>query len=180
MDKPEWIILMLAANNNEPIKGITRFEKLLFYTLSKYFKADLPAFGYEAYNFGPHSDEIRDIIYALADADLINVNQENAKSFLEISDVEIEEELQPIDYEKMEEYVLTDDGVEISKKIRENYLKEKIKNSKEKKKHQVNEHLIDNIKQSLNNISLKDLIKLVYTEFPEMTEKSIIKDEILG
>ena len=165
MDKPEWIMLMLAANNNEPIKGITRFEKLLYFTLGKYFMEDLPIFGYEAYDFGPHSDAIRDVIYALHDVKLIALNVENARTFLEVDNIEYDDnELLPINYDKMEVYSLTAKGVEVANKIRDN--------------NDVKE--IDEIKKKLNSISLRELIRIVYMEFPEMTTKSIIRDEILN
>jgi len=109
MNKIECIIALLFANNSEKIKGITRFEKLLFYYLKQQEQLNKQInFKFEAYDYGPHSDEIRDLLYALQDKKLITIKTLETDNFLEIDDVEIdEEELKPIDYDKQEIYTIT-------------------------------------------------------------------------
>ena len=40
--------------------------------------------------------------------------------------------------------------------------------------------VIDGFKKRCTSASLKDLLKYVYTRYPEMTKKSSIRDEVLG
>lgn len=168
LKKIEWIIALLYANNNEPIKGITRLEKLLFFYLNKYMKNNyINNFNFEPYRFGPHSDEIRDILYALRDKGLIEIKLRSTDNLLELDiGVENDEELKPINYDKQEIFKLTPFGMKIAKKI-------------------INKNLslpefnqLSKFKEKFNKIKLNKLIRIIYTEFPEMTIKSEILDDI--
>lgn len=165
MNKYEWIILMLHANNQETIYGITRFEKLLFYYLNLFMKNDLNEFNFKPYNFGPHSDKIRDILYTLRDRGLIAIRSQRSYDFLEFDDPEEnEEEILPINYAKQEIYKLKNKGEIIAEKIIA--------------KHKPNVDNLSSFKNKLNNIPLRSLIQKIYREYPNMTTKSIIKERI--
>ena len=85
MNKIEWIIALLYAKNNGKIYGITRMEKLLFFYLKlKENIGDLNNFKYEAYDYGPHSDDIRDILYTLRDKGVINIETKNTYDFFDV------------------------------------------------------------------------------------------------
>ncbi len=167
MNKIEWIIALLYAKNNEKIYGITRMEKLLFFYLKlKENIGDLNNFKYEAYDYGPHSDDIRDLLYTLREKGVINIETKNTYDFLEIDDIKYEDDIKPINYDKEEIYSLTkvgeDIGAEIRKKMKEDF-----------------DYLSD-FKRKFNNIKLKRLIQIIYTKYPEMTIKSKIIKNIFG
>ena len=161
MNKIEWLILLLQANDYEPIKGITKFEKLLFYYLKKQNMADIALFQFQPYNFGPHSDDIRDLLYALRDNGIIEITPRETDNFLEIDDVEEDqEELLPINYNKQESYNLTQKGKEVAKKVMKKFDKIELLNSYKKK---------------FNRMSLTKLIQIVCLEYPDMAINSKIK-----
>lgn len=167
MNKIEWIIALLLAKNEQKINGITRFEKLLFYILKE--RGELKeknVFQFEPYDYGPHTDELRDILYALRDKNIIKIETQNTDNFLEIDDMEIDEdELKPINYDKQEVYSLTELGRRIGNKI-----SLKFENFK----------ALNDFKSKFNGIPLNRLIQIIYTKYPEMTKKSKIVSEIFG
>ncbi len=158
-NKIEWIIALLYADNCESVHGITKIEKLLFYFLNKFkYLEDAKSFGFEAYRFGPHSDFIRDILYALRDKEIINIYLHNTDNLL---DLDVGDEIKPIYYDKQEIYSLTPKGRAIAKKVIQ-----KIPDFKQ----------LDQFKNKFNNFKLDKLIRIVYSEFPNMTTKSEIID----
>jgi len=154
-NKFEWIIALLYGDNCSPIYGITKLEKLLFYYLNKFeYTQDAKEFGFEAYRFGPHSDFIRDILYFLKDKDIITIQSQETDNVL---DLDVGDEIKPINYDKKEIYSLTNKGKEIAEEV-----KKKIPNFER----------LEQFKNKFNNISLDKLIRLVYSEFPKMTTKN--------
>lgn len=157
--KFEWIIALLYADKCDPIHGITKLEKFLFYFLNKFnYIEDAKAFGFEAYRFGPHSDLIRDILYFLRDKGLIIIQTQDTDNLLEL---DVGDEIKPIFYDKQEIYSLTLKGKEIAKGV--------IKKVPDFDK-------LEQFKHQFNNLKLDRLIRLVYSEFPKMTTKSEIID----
>ncbi len=167
MTKIELIFSLLYANNNEPIKGITRFEKLLFYFLKRTKNESvLNSFEFEAYNYGPHTDDLRDLLYALRDKGLIEIKTQDTENLLEIDDIEPDqEELLPIEYDKCEIYQLTPKAIEIAKKVLNKV---------------PDPDFLEKFKAKFNKMNLKQLIQLVYVEYPDMTINSKIKDTIFN
>ncbi len=158
--KIEWIIAFLFGDNCEPIYGITKLEKLLFYFLNKFnYTEDTKSFGFEAYRFGPHSDFIRDILYFLRDKGLITIETQTTDNIL---DLDAGDEIKPIYYNKQEIYSLTQRGKEVAKRV--------IKKIPDFEK-------LDQFKNKFNRFKLDKLIRLVYSEFPSMTIKSEIIDK---
>ncbi|KKK64700.1 hypothetical protein LCGC14_2981550, partial [marine sediment metagenome] len=101
--KIEWLIALLYSDNSEKIYGITRFEKLLFlYLMQNKYLEEIKSFGFEAYDYGPHSDDIRDLLYSLRDIKLIEIGTRDTKDFLNIDDVETDKSIKPIYYDKEE------------------------------------------------------------------------------
>jgi len=157
LNKIEWIIALLYADNCKPIYGITKFEKLLFYYLNKFSHTnDAKMFGFEPYRFGPHSDYIRDILYALRDKKIISIQSQATDNLLAL---DAGDEIKPIYFDKQEIYQLTQIGKEIAEKVIQ-----KMKNFS----------ILNNFKEKFNPFKLDKLIRLVYTEFPMMTTKSEI------
>jgi len=149
-----FLLFLLKVNNNEPIVGITRLEKLMFLIISEVLK-DTQLNGnyyvFEPYKYGPFSSGIFD-------------------------DVQLMEDMGYITREKLNEgqtkFVITGKGIEkiddIMHKFPENIRKylEKIQNE------------IAIIKSEKNSISLRKLLSYVYQKYPEFTINSEIKDKI--
>ena len=159
VSKFEWIIALLFGDHCDPIHGITKLEKLLFYFLNKFNHIeDARSFGFEAYRFGPHSDFIRDILYFLRDKGIIIIKTQETDNLL---DLDVGDEIKPIYYDKQEIYSLTPKGREIAKEV--------IKKISDFEK-------LEQFKNKFNSLKLDKLIRLVYSEFPKMTIESEIKD----
>ena len=160
VSKFEWIIALLYGDNSDPVYGITKLEKQLFYFLNKFNHIeDAESFGFEAYRFGPHSDLIRDILYFLRDKGIIDIKTQETDNLL---DLDVGDEIKPIYYDKQEIYSLTTKG----QKIAEGVIK-KISDFKD----------LEQFKNKFNNLKLDKLIRLVYSEFPIMTKNSEILDK---
>ena len=169
---PDLILLLLAAPTNwqqatNRINGITRLEKLLF-LIDKECPNLHPlanAFEFIPYHYGPYSKEIYEAVELLEEAGLL---EEHRK----INDPELDwaEELlysdmtTEISYER--QFILTDDGKSVA-----DYLSHS---------HPHLQPQLSKIKDRYAGLTLHDLIFHVYTDYPASTEKSVIRDKIVG
>ncbi|MHA1363288.1 MAG: hypothetical protein ACTSP1_12280 [Candidatus Freyarchaeota archaeon] len=156
----------------EKIRGITKLEKLIYLLwkeggFDKYFKED---FEFEAYKYGPYSVEIYDSIEALKEAGLLKTETRKYKSYVEIADATAcVEQIGEADFEEdktVEVYSLTEDGKKIGKMLFDSLSEEEKKN-------------LIKIKTIYNSMPLTNLLRQIYTKYPEAAEKSVIKDKIL-
>lgn len=169
---------------NEPINGRTKITKILFLfekELAKKFKLDKltgneDIFNFTAWNFGPMSatifknlDFLKNIGFVESTlATSYNVTTEEINEFNHYyNDVDDNEE--PITEYKSEQFCLTPKGI----KFIEDKGKYRLLTDDQKK-------YLKEYKTKLNKASLRDILKYVYMTYPAYTEKSIIKDDILG
>ncbi len=157
-----------TKKSNEEIRGITRLEKLLFLLDREGgFKG---LYDFEAYDYGPWSGEVHDDIETLKEAGIVTSKKEAPKTFAEISDaIEcVEQEAGEGAPEKVEVeiYSLTDAGAKAGGKLLDSLPKQ----SREK---------LEEIKKKYNSMPLIDLIRYIYTRYPEYAEASKIRDQIL-
>jgi hypothetical protein len=167
-----------SGKPGEQIRGITRFEKLLFLLeketeFKKYLDRD---FQFEAYDYGPFSVEVFDHLEALEVAHLIETrtveSKHRAEAFdaLEIeSDTITDEDLQQMaadETKKLKIYKLTEKGMQVGKALFESMADEERRNLRE-------------MKTRFNSISLHRLLRYVYRHYPKETEESIIKEKVL-
>ncbi len=139
---------------------------LFLYLNQKEFKKELSNFKFEAYDYGPHSDDIRDLLYTLRDNKIINIKIKETNDFLNSDDIDYDDiSIRPIYYNKEEIYSLTNIGKQIGEKIKNKYL---------------DFESLDKFKKKFNNLKLRRLIHLIYTKYPNMTTKSKIINEIFG
>ena len=164
------ILLLLYANNQEEIVGITRLEKLIFLLVQKNgFKKFQKEFNFVEYDYGPWSSQILDNIEALNSYGLINCEDR----FLPILEKDYYQDEIELNFDLIKEfhenktivYTLNPDGIKVAQKIF---------SSLEKKDSEV----LNAIKSKFNKLSLNELIRYVYHHFPNFTKKSIIKDQI--
>lgn len=173
------IVLMYAEGDEkkvgEPIEGITRLDKLM-YLLSKspeFAKTIDKGYHFEADNFGPFAPELFDDIEALKEEEVITVtSRRETKNKIETIDEEyVEKEIDKEDNASwksypLEKYELTESGMKIGSLL--------YKCLSEKQKTE-----LKNIKSVFGKMSLNTLLHFVYSKYPEMTEKSKIRDKIM-
>lgn len=175
----DLIVLLLYAQGptgkvNEEVKGITRMEKLMYLLLKEGgFEESLSGeVSFEPYDFGPYSAEIYNVIEGLEVMRIIRVREEKISSYKDILDgLYAEAEGQDvIVFEKvMKVYSLTEDrGLRIAEEL----LKRRV-TEEELRRTQV-------IKAKYNALDLEDLLRYVYTKYPESAKKSKITEKILG
>lgn len=169
---------------NEPINGRTKITKMLFLfekELSKKFKLNKltgneDIFKFSAWNFGPMSAVIFKNIDFLKNIGFIessiatsySVTAEEVNEFNYYCQDLVENEDTIKEY-KSERFSLTAKGL--------NFIEDKGKYrilTDEQKKY------LREFKTKLNRASLRDILKYVYLTYPDYTEKSLIKKDILG
>lgn len=159
----------------EPIEGITRLDKLM-YLLSKspeFASIINKGYRFEADNFGPFAPELFDDIEALKQEDIVTVVSER-KTVDKIETIDEESVEKVIDKENViswksypvEKYELTDSGKRVGSLL---YNSLTTKQKEELKW----------IKSVFGEMNLNRLLHYVYSKYPELTGKSIIKERIL-
>lgn len=180
--KSDLLLLLLYSKgrsnkHNEPIRGITRFMKLL-YLLDVEGKFD-KNFYFEPYKMGPFSSEVYPELeflksYPTPERPLIETKKDRGGSNLFtqeqikiIEDISLEGEDEPLSYSEINtEFSLSDLGEKVACK-----LWDQLKNDQKT--------TIESIKTKYGGIPLRSLLKYVYKNYPEMTTNSEIKDQVL-
>jgi len=188
LDSKKLLLLLLYLPTaedkeiNEPIKGSTRIQKMMFIyekeIHNKYDYAKLIDFNPEffAFNYGPFSSKVLDDIRFLSNAGFIKELNLNENS--DIEDFEF------VSYENYEytnndvdtsfsdknyiEYSLTEKGIRFVDQKIINIFKEKPDL----------ERVLIEFKNKIINMPLTSIIKYVYNRYPEMTINSKIKDKV--
>ncbi len=171
-----------TENYNEPISGRTKITKILFLfekELAKKFKLDKitgeeDIFNFKAWNYGPMSSTIFKDIDFLKNIGFIKTT-DNISSNLTIEEVQeynyySEKYNDDTDAEfQTETYQLSEKGL--------NFIKDKQKYDKLSNNQKL---CLKEFKKQFNKAPLRDILKYVYTTYPDYTEKSLIKDKVLG
>lgn len=139
----KWIYFLLAANNNDPIRGRVRFMKEFFLFSINHNKELFKIAEFYAYLFGPYSTRVAFRMNSLKTNELIGVEFKNQ------------------DWG----YLLTEEGLDRAEELREGVTYEILK-------------ALINIKNYNKRLSLKDLLKEIYVDYPKYALRSIIKEEI--
>lgn len=190
--KAKDILLLLlylpgkGDEKNEPILGKTRitkmiflFEKELLKNFTNISEKSLPVF--YAYNYGPFSKDLLDDIrffnaIGFIDETVIQNNESNEADVAEyIQDISEDlcsddVKLEDIDYPGEIEFSLTEKGIK--------YVEEKLINTKKFDEFQLD--ILMRFKKTINSLTLNQLLTYVYRNYDDMTEKSLIRDKILG
>lgn len=174
LETDDAIILLLGApgateRDQGRIEGITRLEKLLFLlemetdaTSWLKEKAD-----FSADNFGPFSSKAYQEIETLASYGLISDSatlSESAEDTWESEHIIGEASAEPYATRNL---ALTAKGQRYYEKLLELLPPEA-------------EPVVSELKRRFGSIPLRRLIRYVYQRYPDFTEKSVIRDEILG
>lgn len=174
----DLMVLLLYARGctgklNEEIRGITRLEKLMYLLLKEggFEKILSQEIAFEAYDFGPYSAEVYDLIESLSMMGIVTIREEKISNIKDIIDIYYAEAEGQIEETTriMEIYSLTEDrGFKIAKKL----LQERVTDEEFKK--------VEDIKVKYNGLKLEDLLRYVYETYPESAKKSKVIERILG
>ena len=173
LDREDVILLILEANERllrrKSLNGITRLEKLLFLLERETDFEGVAEFVFVPYHFGPFSKEVFEAIEFLDACELINVqektytslysNSNERKLTSEISDGAEEDEMPVTE----RQFALTEDGRKVAGIMRNAVRKRRPSDVEE----------LDRIVRQYGTRPLNHLIRYVYRQYPDMTEKSI-------
>lgn len=185
------LLLFLFADHQSPIVGRTRLQKMAYIfekELKKKYGFDKSAskdknlnFNFVAYNYGPFSKEVFDLIEFFVNIEAVEVNYctDDIEEAMDSIDDQIifnddmqqsvngsldDEEYQPGD----PIYKITDKGISFVK----DKLLGRLNNEQMK--------AITELKIAFNEYSLNQILKYVYSKYPDMIGNSLIRDTVLG
>jgi hypothetical protein len=172
------VVLLLGAPSHSPqvngrLEGITRLEKLIFLLERETGIGSLltESADFTAYHFGPFSPKIYQEVETLAAAGIIldstTPADTIADSWERFTAIDTIREAPSEDPYVIRNFVLTPRGERYYKAIASH----------------LPQTAIDELaafKDRFANIPLRKLIKYVYAKYPTFTERSLIKDDILG
>lgn len=169
----DLLILLLYANKNEKIEGITRLVKLLFLLVEEggfeNFRED---YDFEAYSYGPWSAEVFNYVETLDQIGALKIEEKDLIEFdedlLKIADEQYAGGVLGTEKEekKIKIFSLTKGGAKIGNVLWERLSKEEML-------------AIENMKKKYNRVRLHDLLRYVYQHYGDFTGKSKIKKKIL-
>lgn len=179
----DYLLLLLYLNNQEPIKGAVRLTKMMFLfneQISEVLKnkglesEKLPDF--IAYNYGPFSKDVYEQIELFTGI-----------GFVKVTDINIKEEMAEIDdvveTEFIDECYQGDNELKIENNFWEYRITDVGKGFVEKELlgdlTDEQKEILEAFKHKITEMPIKQLLYYVYTKYPDYTEKSLIKDEVL-
>lgn len=180
----DYLLLLLFLNNKEPIYGAIRLEKMMFLFNMEIASAlkniglessNLPEF--IAYNYGPFSKDVYEQIELFKGIKFIQVVDLKAKE--EFAEVDELEEMSFEDGMSNNGYQLKSDGNYYKYsllKLGENYVREKILPTISQEQLE----LLEKFKKKITSLYPRELLKYVYSKYPDFTTKSLIINEVLS
>ena len=184
----DYLLLLLYLDNKKPILGAIRLEKMMFLfnmeiapiLKEKGLESDkLPEF--IAYNYGPFSKDVYEQVELFKGIKFIQVTDLKAtEEMVEVDDLEemSYEDVSFVNEMTSKGYKLKTDGTYYKYsllKTGENYVVENILPSISNEQ----KILLETFKKKITSIYPKQLLKYVYSKYPDYTTKSLIKDKVL-
>lgn len=180
ISKRNILLLMLGIGKDETdiangINGITRLQKFLFLLENEdYIKKIDGGYHFEAYKAGPYSPTLYDDLEFLENLGLIKSETSGVATEEEAADMDFtfeelmdSENIKTPDVYDEKRFRITEDGAV------------KVKAILEKEEFAPVADGIRKIKSKFGHYSLDDLLYYVYTQYPDMTTESEIKDHVL-
>jgi uncharacterized protein YwgA len=142
---PELLPLLLAyADEEAPIEGRTRLQKMVFRVQQEHPElVDAGGFPFQPYDYGPYSPELAETISDLIEAGALS---ETKRTLEDGERVKYEYELEPDGRERVEEALRGG-------------------------KRTLLQHF-ERVKQQYNQMALPDVLDEIYTEYPEYAVES--------
>ena len=168
------IVLLLGAPTRntglqDQLQGITRLEKLIFLIERETSLNELidEETGFRPYNFGPFSDVVYKAISYLSSYGLIDetasISDNTEDSWEQIEAIGAER----YDPYVTRDFVLTDTGKRYYEALVRELPMDKLQE-------------MSTFKDRFASLPLRQLVRYVYRRYPDMTEESLIREEILG
>ncbi len=176
--KSDLLLLLLfskgySGKNNEPVRGITRLMKLVF-LLDREGKIN-NLYSFEPYKMGPFSNEVYPEVEFLTNyppsKPLVKTNSSNQTELEDPDESRVIEDASSLNgipltsQEVNVEYELSDSGKKIAEELWKGLSDDQ-------------RRVIEDIKSKYGSLTLRDLLKYVYRNYPEMTTRSEIKDQL--
>ena len=170
----DLIVLLLGAPTSNPalsdrINGITRLEKLIFLVERESSFKELLAESadFEPYNFGPFSQTVYKAVGYLSSYGLITdtgiITSSTDDAWAQHAVIGIERD----DPYATRNFILSEAGKRYYRALSE----------------EIPQKLLDELaefKNEFGSLPTRQLIRYVYRRYPDMTERSLIRDEIIG
>ena len=174
LEQADLILLLLAApTKHEQLQfrcnGITRLEKLLFLVEQETALDEEidETFPFEPYHYGPYSKQVYDAVDMLESLQLLDERRVQVTPGLDLGEeVETLDEFDLNEDEYVERQLfLTQDGRDVAR-VLSRQLSPKGKDA------------LTEIKDRYGGMSLRSLLRYVYSSYPDFTTKSRIRDRI--
>lgn len=166
----DLLIVLLYANNQARIEGMTRLVKLLFLLIKEGgFQEFENEYEFEAYNYGPWSARTFSFLESISEVGLVAVRQEPFVDYQEVADDFAEAEVSEIPElaEKvLKVFSLTDRGIRVGQ-----VLYGRLSDIQKQK--------LEYTKRSFNTMRLDELLRYVYSKYYSYTRKSKIRAKML-
>lgn len=165
----EDLILLILSELGDPsgFRGITRLEKLLFLiTQEGKLGPNVKSPEFLAYKYGPFSKDVYDAVEFLRSIELVQPEEQergSADELVELSDLDPDTALA---YEP-KTFSLTDSGRTVASKLADRLSPDARRS-------------IDSVVREYGRMPLSQLIRNVYSRYPEFTSKSLIRQRVLG
>lgn len=178
----DYLLLLLYLDNKSPILGAIRLEKMMF-LFNNEIAPRLKETGLDsdklpefiAYNFGPFSKDVYEQVELFKGIGFLQVINLKAKEeLIEADDWEegpFSKELDYTGFQLNEEkryykYQMLDSGADyVSKKICPELTEEQLA-------------MLLQFKKKITSLSPKQILRYVYTKYPDFTSNSLIKNEV--
>ncbi len=178
----DFLLVLLYLDNKSPILGAIRLEKMMF-LFNEEIAPRLKEIGLDSdmlpefisYNFGPFSKDVYEQIELF-----------KGIGFLQVTDLKAKEELiEADDWEEMPyDKGVSNSGFQINDDKRY-YKYQMLKLGEEYVKSKIIEDITDaqldillQFKRKITSLSPKQILRYVYTKYPQYTNNSLIKDEV--
>ena len=183
----DYLLLLLYVDGNSSIKGAIRLMKMMFLfnkeisSLLKINDNEKTTFSeFFAYDFGPFSKDVYDQVELFKVIEFITIKDIYAtEEMIEVDNTEEDifinemfaqdKRIKGVDGKYLE-YTIIKNGVQ--------YVKQEIIDKKLITQEQIS--ILEQFKKKMNLITPKQILRYVYTKYPEFTANSIIKNEVLG
>lgn len=181
----DYLLLLLYLNDREPIKSAVRLTKMMFLfnkeIVPRLKKSgvdidvkDLPDF--QAYNYGPFSKDVYEQIELFQSIEFVKVKDLYAEEEMDEAD-DWEEQAFIDELDSQASYVSRHDGKLMEYELLsrgESYVKIRIIDAFTTEQLAI----LSDFKTRIVQTPVKVILKYVYTKYPDMTENSLIKDEV--
>jgi len=189
LKRGDILLLLLYVDNCVEVKGRTRLQKMIFVfekeLLKKYGfdkqleKKKTSDFEFNAHNYGPFSKKVFELMDFFVNIEMVKASylDNNEEAFADIDDLDIViEDLSESTIDWQDEDIPTGEPIYSLTEKGKNYVQDKLLKFINSEQIQA----LTQLKKSFNNYSLNNILKYVYTKYPDMANESLVREKVLG